>query len=160
MKTIFFMALLVAQLIPISSMAKAKTTSQEQNGSQTVATLYDFWASWCGPCEESFPHLEKLHKKYGHRIEFIGVNKDANSNNMNSFLKKHPVTFQQVRDEDDVLQEKFSIKALPTTVLMDSKGKEIFRLRGYRKGEDTKIEEALKRALDQSTQLHPLPSPR
>ena len=41
-------------------------------------TLIDFWASWCGPCRASFPHLRKVYEANREKIEFISVSLDKN----------------------------------------------------------------------------------
>ncbi len=35
--------------------------------------VIDFWATWCGPCKESIPHLTELQKKYGNKVRIVGV---------------------------------------------------------------------------------------
>ena len=55
--------------------------------------LVDFFASWCGPCKESFPVMQELHKKYaGKGLVIIAINLDKKKADMDDFLKKHPAT--------------------------------------------------------------------
>ena len=112
-----------------------------------VFKLYDFWASWCGPCKESFPALDKLHAKYKIQIEFVGVNMDLDKRDMKIFLKKYPVGFSQIRDDNKILIKKYMIQGLPTILIVDDSGREVFRLKGYTGDDHKKIEKTLCRIL-------------
>ena len=61
--------------------------------------IVDFWASWCGPCKESFPAMNELQKKYGDKgLVIIAVNEDEERSDMQDFLKDNQATFVVVRD--------------------------------------------------------------
>src|SRR5687768_9894402 len=52
--------------------------------------LIDFWATWCGPCKEMFPALDKLHAKYKDRgFELLSVSVDQKKADLDKFLKSH-----------------------------------------------------------------------
>ncbi|MFP5518992.1 MAG: TlpA family protein disulfide reductase [Bdellovibrionia bacterium] len=138
---------IVCFLLTVATPALALT----EKGAQPFKLL-DFWASWCTPCEKSFPEIEKLHQKYSQQVEFIGVNQDTDLKDMEEFLKKNPVSFRHQQDTGKKLLKQYEIKALPTTVLISADGKEIFRLRGYRDQDHLKIEKAIIDALDQHKQ--------
>lgn len=112
--------------------------------------LLDFWASWCGPCKESFPVLEELHKKYAASgLVVLGVNVDDKAKAVEDFLKRRPVSFPIVRDASKRLVSAVDIETMPTSFLIDKQGKIKGVHRGFR-GAETKrayvkeIEELLK----------------
>lgn len=100
--------------------------------------LVDFWASWCGPCKESFPTMNELQKHYGPKgLIIIAVNVDENDADMVDFLKKHKAEFAVVRDAAQKLVDKVDISTMPTSFLIDSSGKVRFTHSGFR-GNETK----------------------
>jgi thiol-disulfide isomerase/thioredoxin len=100
--------------------------------------LVDFWASWCGPCKQSFPVMEELHKRYVDRgLVIIAINVDENRAKMEDFLKKNAVSFVVLRDANQKLVEKAGITAMPSSFLMDREGKVRFAHTGFR-GAETK----------------------
>jgi thiol-disulfide isomerase/thioredoxin len=100
--------------------------------------LVDFFASWCGPCNDSFPVMEELHKKYADKgLIIIAVNLDKNKEDMADFLKQHPASFVIVRDAANKLVREVKIPTMPSSFLIDQNGKVHAFHRGF-KGEETK----------------------
>lgn len=91
--------------------------------------------------------LDKLHEKYKEQIDFVGVNMDLDKRDMKIFLKKYPVGFSQIRDDNKILLKKYKIQGLPTILIVDGTGKEVFRLKGYTGDDHKKIETTLCRIL-------------
>jgi cytochrome c biogenesis protein CcmG/thiol:disulfide interchange protein DsbE len=86
--------------------------------------LVDFFASWCGPCQQSFPAMQELHEKFGGRgLVIVAINVDRKKEDMERFLKKHPVTFTVVRDASNKLVSDVAVPAMPTSFLLDRQGK-------------------------------------
>ena len=114
--------------------------------------LLDFWASWCGPCAESFPVMEELHHRYKDRgLVIIAVSADEKAAPMQAFLKKHTVSFAVVRDAEQKLVAAADVKAMPTSFIIDQGGKVRFVHSGFhgtetRKQYATEIESVLKGA--------------
>lgn len=83
----------------------------------------DFWASWCGPCQRSFPALNKLRTQYqAQGFEVVGINLDKNTQDADGFLKNYPVSFPLAADPKGVSAEKFAVKGMPSAYLIDKKG--------------------------------------
>jgi thiol-disulfide isomerase/thioredoxin len=99
---------------------------------QGKVVLVDFFASWCGPCQESFPAMEKLHQKYGSQgLVIVAINLDKKPEEMRQFLKDHPVTFATVRDGTFKLVNDVKIPTMPSSFLLDRSGKVFAVHRGF-----------------------------
>ncbi len=86
--------------------------------------IVDFWASWCGPCKESFPTFKELHEKYGSQgLVIIAISVDEDKDAMDMFLKKHPVPFAVMRDAKQKLAAQLDLPTVPVTFFLDRAGK-------------------------------------
>jgi thiol-disulfide isomerase/thioredoxin len=100
--------------------------------------IVDFWASWCGPCKESFPVMNELAKKYADRgVIVIAVNVDENRSDMEGFLKDNPASFTVVRDGSQKLVGKVGVGTMPSSFIVDQTGKVRFLHNGFH-GEKTR----------------------
>jgi cytochrome c biogenesis protein CcmG/thiol:disulfide interchange protein DsbE len=92
--------------------------------------LVNFWASWCGPCEEEAAYLEAGFDRYGDEIAFLGVNiKDARSDALR-FVDRFDVAYPQVRDEELEWYDEFGLTGQPETFLIDSEGEIVEHVQG------------------------------
>jgi thiol-disulfide isomerase/thioredoxin len=113
--------------------------------------LLDFWASWCGPCGESFPVMDELQKKYGPQgFLIIAVNEDENKSDMDDFLKTHKVSFTVVRDAGQKLVDKVDVSVMPSSFLFGGDGRVAFVHSGFhgqesRQALENEIESLLKK---------------
>jgi thiol-disulfide isomerase/thioredoxin len=97
----------------------------------------DFWASWCGPCAESFPYMNKLDSELKQQgLEVVAINLDENPDEAQSFLKKRPARFNVALDTTEAECAKaFGVKAMPSSYLIDRKGVIRDIHYGFRNGE-------------------------
>jgi thiol-disulfide isomerase/thioredoxin len=102
--------------------------------------LVDFWASWCGPCKDSFPVMEELQSRFGAKgLVVLAVNLDEDAATMKDFLAKHPVTFTVVRDAKKKLVSAVNIKSMPSSFILAPDGTVAAVHRGFR-GQQTKAQ--------------------
>ena len=112
--------------------------------------VLDFFASWCVPCKQSMPALEAMHKELKAKgLVVIGVSVDEKAEDMAGFLKKTPVTFSTVRDAGKKLVTAANVATMPTTVIVDRKGKIQHIHSGFRKGDDAKLRAVIEKLLAQ-----------
>jgi len=111
--------------------------------------LVNFWATWCGPCRQEMPHLNKLYEKYkSSGFVLLGVNVDDDTRQAVGVANKLGVRFPVLPDTDKRVSRQYDLSAMPSTVLIDRDGKVRYLHRGYQSGyEDTydkQIRELLK----------------
>jgi thiol-disulfide isomerase/thioredoxin len=92
----------------------------------------DFWASWCGPCQLSFPFMESLEYSFPRKsLVVIAVNLDHSRDRADAFLQKVRTEVPVIYDEKGVLATEFHVKEMPTTVLIDRNGKVRYVHKGF-----------------------------
>ncbi|HEY8432519.1 MAG TPA: TlpA disulfide reductase family protein, partial [Sandaracinaceae bacterium] len=82
-----------------------------------------FWASWCEPCGQAMPALDRIYRAYRNRgLVVIGVNVDRNVENARSFLQRTRVSFPIVHDSNQAFASQFSPPTMPSTYVIDRQG--------------------------------------
>ena len=93
----------------------------------------DFWASWCGPCRQSFPWMEILKSTYqAQGLEIITVNLDGDRANAEKFLRQFHPTFEVRFDPTGELAERYKLEGMPSSMLIDRHGVTRFVHVGFR----------------------------
>lgn len=101
--------------------------------------LVDFFASWCGPCKESFPAMNGLQKKYGEKgFVIIAINLDKKKSDMDDFVKAHPANFVIVRDGENKLVKEVKIATMPSSFVLGKDGKVKSAHHGFKGAESVK----------------------
>ncbi|MYM69183.1 redoxin family protein [Pseudoduganella sp. FT55W] len=108
----------------------------------------DFWASWCGPCRQSFPWMNEMQAKYGARgLQIVGVNVDANSADARQFLAATPARFTIGFDPQGATPRSYGIKGMPSSVLIGPDGKVLLEHSGFREADRAELESKIQAAL-------------
>ncbi len=85
--------------------------------------LLDFWATWCGPCRASLPHIQKLHDDLASKgLVVLGIDLGEDSQTVLDFVEKNKMTFRILLDEEDKVSPLYHVSAIPHTVIIDQKG--------------------------------------
>ncbi len=86
-------------------------------------TVVDFWSSYCAPCLESIPHLDRYWRSADHdRIAFVGVSLDEDPFQVRETIQEMGVTFPQVIDDGHILAGRYRVTAIPAAFLFDARG--------------------------------------
>jgi thiol-disulfide isomerase/thioredoxin len=98
--------------------------------------LVDFWATWCPPCEESIPDLMRLQKRYRKDdFQVIGIALDVQGASVVApFVKKHGVNYTILLGDERTARAFGGIVGLPTSFLIDRRGRIVERFIGVRDG--------------------------
>lgn len=124
------MKLLIFIFALIPSIVFAEDFSIQKYQGQVV--YIDFWASWCGPCKDSFPWLNQIHQKYKSKgLTIIGINLDKDKSKAEEFLKKNPALFPIIYNAEGNLAKQFHVKGMPYSVIIDKTGKVIHEHIGF-----------------------------
>ncbi|MFL6626931.1 MAG: TlpA family protein disulfide reductase [Vitreoscilla sp.] len=108
----------------------------------------DFWASWCGPCRQSFPWMNAMQAKYaGKGLQIVGVNLDARRSDADTFLAEVPANFSVAFDAQGETPKRYAIKGMPTSVLIGPDGRVIQMHSGFRQEDRRALEDAIAGAL-------------
>ena len=115
---------------------------------QGKVVYVDFWASWCGPCRQSFPWMNEMQAKYGARgLQIVGVNVDANSADARQFLVSTPARFAIGFDPQGATPRSYGIKGMPSSVLIGPDGKILSEHSGFRETDRAELEAKIQSAL-------------
>lgn len=91
--------------------------------------LLYFWASWCKPCRLITPQVSTLAEEYKDRITVLGINVGGvdSLKDVKKYNKRYKVTYPLLIDSDNKTVETYSVHAIPTVILLDERGKILFR---------------------------------
>ena len=93
--------------------------------------IVNLWASWCDPCKEEAPILQRLWERYRARgVVVLGVDTQDGSDDARAFIKEFGVTYPSLRDGTDRTQKKFETTQLPETFVVDAEGRLRQTIRG------------------------------
>jgi cytochrome c biogenesis protein CcmG, thiol:disulfide interchange protein DsbE len=106
----------------------------------------DFWASWCGPCKESFPWMNDLAKNYPD-VKVIAVNLDKEKKDADAFLAKYPAQFEVLFDPSGKSAETYKVKGMPYSIIIDKNGKQIESHIGFSKEKSNEYIQQIKKLL-------------
>jgi cytochrome c biogenesis protein CcmG/thiol:disulfide interchange protein DsbE len=93
--------------------------------------LINFWATWCPPCVEEMPSLEKLHRALGPKgLKVLAVSVDERVKDVERFRKDHDLTFTILRDKDRKVAHRYLTFKYPETYVLDREGKLVWKVVG------------------------------
>lgn len=126
----------------LKSLEGANLRLEEYRG-QVV--LINFWATWCGPCRQEMPILDRLHQRYEDTgFTVLGVNVEGEAGPAQELVDKTKVTFPVLIDDGQRVSELYDLEAMPSTYVLDRDGNLRYVHRGYKPGDEAKYVEVVK----------------
>ncbi|HUV05855.1 MAG TPA: TlpA disulfide reductase family protein [Armatimonadota bacterium] len=115
----------------------------------TRVVLLDFWATWCPPCKQEIPHLQKLHEKYGKKgLAVVGVSVDTSGAKVvRPFVKERKLTYTILLDPKGGTQKDYRVRFYPTVYILDKKGIICNVHVGYKPGMEKDLEKEIQALL-------------
>ncbi|CAG7611927.1 Thiol-disulfide oxidoreductase ResA [Paenibacillus solanacearum] len=86
--------------------------------------VVNFWGTWCEPCRNEMPALERQHAKWaGKNVEFLGLNLDEPRVAVQNFISQYNVTFPILFDKNEENRKRYGVTQYPTTFFIGTDGK-------------------------------------
>jgi len=110
--------------------------------------MVNFWATWCAPCRQEMPQLNRLYEKYrSSGFVLLGVNVDEDSSKAADVAAKLGITFPVLLDADKSVSKLYDLSTMPSTVLIDRDGRVRYVHRGYLAGYEDAYEKQIRELL-------------
>lgn len=115
------------------------------------AILLNFWATWCEPCVQEFPHLRRMQDANKDKLQVIGIAMDGPESvaNVPAFAQRNQVNFPVLLDEDSHVAAIYNPKkSAPLSVLIDKQGRITSIREGYNPGDEEYLAKDIAKMLD------------
>ena len=93
---------------------------------QGQVVFLNFWATWCKPCQEEMPSMERLHQdlesNFSDRFVMLAVSIDKSADDIPAFMAKHKLTFPVLHDRWGKVDRIYKIMGVPETYIIDQTG--------------------------------------
>jgi peroxiredoxin len=101
--------------------SEGEQMSLDDMGGKVV--LLDFWATWCGPCKETLPEIQKIAKKFADQpLVVISISSDKDEGAWKTFVERNRMTWPQYRDADGALNRAYGVSSIPRFFTIDTDG--------------------------------------
>src|SRR5579871_4151868 len=134
--------------------APAFTLTALAGGQETLSqfkgqvVLVNFWATWCGPCQQEMPLLDQMYKKYKPAgFTLIGINVDKEAPPVKELLARKPVSFPVLLDPANQVSKAYHVNEMPSTVIIDRKGQIRYVHRGYKPGDENEYQDRIRQLI-------------
>jgi peroxiredoxin len=111
-----------AQSVPAANTASVTKSITNYRGK---AVLLNIWATWCGPCREEMPRIERLHQELGPQgltVVAVSIDNPGMADAIRDFRKEMALSFEILYDESGKIRDDYQTAGVPETFLIDKQG--------------------------------------
>ncbi len=135
---------------PAPPFTLAALTGQQATLSQYKGQviMVNFWATWCGPCQQEMPLLDQMYKKYKPAgFTLIGVSVDKDTAPVKDLMARKPVSFPVLLDPANQVSKAYHVDEMPSSVIIDRKGEIRYVHRGYKPGDENEYQDRIRQLI-------------
>ncbi|MDB2448707.1 TlpA family protein disulfide reductase [bacterium] len=134
---------IASQPWPVSTSLRSLALPSPAFEAEGVPMLVNLWASWCIPCREELPALNRLRQRMAPgELRMVALNYGDAPAQIDAFVERLPIDLDIWLDADTRVSRQLPMRGLPTTFLIDSQGQVRYRLEGVTDwGSDAMVEQ-------------------
>ncbi|EOO32525.1 Thiol:disulfide interchange protein tlpA [Bacillus cereus VD133] len=117
----------IGKSAPDFTLTKLDGTNVKLSDLKGKKVILNFWATWCGPCQQEMPDMEAFYKEHKENVEILAVNytpseKGGGEEKVSNFAKEKGITFPILLDKNIDVTTAYKVITIPTSYFIDTKG--------------------------------------
>ncbi|MCU5145329.1 redoxin domain-containing protein [Bacillus cereus] len=117
----------IGKSAPDFELTKLDGTNVKLSDLKGKKVILNFWATWCGPCQQEMPDMEAFYKEHKENVEILAINytpseKGGGVEKVSNFAKEKGITFPILLDKNIDVTTAYKVITIPTSYFIDTKG--------------------------------------
>ncbi|PGT95642.1 MULTISPECIES: redoxin domain-containing protein [Bacillus cereus group] len=117
----------IGKVAPDFELTKLDGTNVKLSDLKGKKVILNFWATWCGPCQQEMPDMEAFYKEHKENVEILAINytpseKGGGEEKVSNFAKEKGITFPILLDKNIDVTTAYKVITIPTSYFIDTKG--------------------------------------
>ena len=116
----------IGKSAPDFELTKLDGTNVKLSDLKGKKVILNFWATWCGPCQQEMPDMEAFYKEHKENVEILAINytpsEKVGAEKVSNFAKEKGITFPILLDKNIDVTTAYKVITIPTSYFIDTKG--------------------------------------
>ncbi|PGX02752.1 MULTISPECIES: redoxin domain-containing protein [Bacillus] len=117
----------IGKVAPDFELTKLDGTNVKLSDLKGKKVILNFWATWCGPCQQEMPDMEAFYKEHKENVEILAINytpseKGGGEEKVSNFATEKGITFPILLDKNIDVTTAYKVITIPTSYFIDTKG--------------------------------------